>query len=127
MPSSSGERLTRTSYGTLVRRWCPTQLLFVQSLLLPVLLPVLLLLVLLPLLVTDPKAKPEDHEQQEPNRPTNGAANNRRKIFPTSILSAECIFSCITWVSINPQLLWQVQTQRTLFPQTPTSHYWRLP
>ena len=102
MPSSSGERLTRTSYGTLVHRWCLTQLLFVRSLL----LLVLLLLVLLPLLVTDPKAKPENHEQQEPNRPTNGATNNRRKIIPTSILSAECIFSCITWVSINPQLLW---------------------
>ena len=70
----------------------------------------LLLFLLLFVLVTDPEAKPEDHEQQEPNRPTDGAANYRRKIIATSTLSAECAFSSITLVSISFQLLGQVQT-----------------
>jgi hypothetical protein len=56
----------------------------------------LLLLLLLLVLVTDPKAKPECHDQQEPNRPTDGAANDRRKIIPPFTLSAECAFSSIT-------------------------------
>ena len=92
MPSSPGERLTRTCVGTPVHRWClkwRTLLLHARSVL-------LLLLVLLLVLMTAPEVKPEDHEQEEPNRPADGGTNNHRKIIGTSTLSLECTLSSIT-------------------------------